>query len=326
MKVTPPCVDEDYSAQCNTVTVTVDASSQRVTVPPQVAAAGLVPGDELSLMVTPDGVYSYFEVQRGPTLWMLAFAFALVVVAVARLRGLMALVGLGVAGAVAGWFILPALLIGEPPVAVAVCGSVVIMFIVLYTTHGLSLRTSVALAGTLAGVGITAAIAWFSVGQARLSGVADEGGGLLLSVVSDLSLQDVLVASVVIAGLGALNDVTITQASAVWELRQAAPHLSRWTLWNSGMRIGRDHVASTIYTLAFAYMGAALTLLLAVQLYDRSLFSLISSEEIAEEVVRSLAGGIGVVLAMPITTLIAVLVVSGAQAPAPTHLHSEASA
>jgi uncharacterized membrane protein len=121
----------------------------------------------------------------------------------------------------------------------------------------------------------------------------------------------VLVASVVIAGLGALNDVTITQASAVWELRAAAPAMRRGELFRSAMRIGRDHVASTIYTLAFAYVGTALALLLAVQLYDRPLLDLLGTEEIAEEVVRSLTGGIGLVLAMPITTVLAALVVRG---------------
>ena len=116
---------------------------------------------------------------------------------------------------------------------------------------------------------------------------------------------------VIIAGLGVLNDVTITQASAVWELRAAAPALSRTTLFSSAMRIGRDHIASTIYTIVFAYAGTALTLLLAVSLYDRSWLGLMGTEEISEELVRAFASSIGLVLAVPATTAIAVLTVPG---------------
>jgi uncharacterized membrane protein len=186
-----------------------------------------------------------------------------------------------------------------------------IMYVVLYTTHGFSIRTSAALAGTLAGMAITAGIGWWSVHSAHLTGVVDEGGQILTTFAGSISLQDLLVAAVIIAGLGVLNDVTITQASSVWELRGAAPTLSRTRLFSSAMRIGRDHIASTIYTIVFAYAGTALTLLLAVSLYDRSWFDLIGTEEIAEELVRAFASSIGLVLAVPATTLIAVLTVPG---------------
>ena len=130
-----------------------------------------------------------------------------------------------------------------------------------------------------------------------------------------MSLQELLIAAVVIAGLGVLNDVTITQASSVWELRAAAPAISRSRLFSGAMRIGRDHIASTIYTIAFAYAGTALTLLLAVSLYDRSWFDLLGTEEIAEELVRSFASTIGLVLAVPVTTAIAVATVPGPRDP-----------
>ena len=287
-----------------------------VEVPPEVSEAGLSPGDSLELLRIPGAngqpaTFSYFSIERNTPLWVLGAVFAIAVVLVARLRGLMALIGLGVAAAVVGWFLLPAMLSGHPVVAVAVVAAVAIMYVVLYTTHGISLRTSVALGGTLAGIALTALVAWYAVGDTHLTGVVDEGGGVLIAQVPGLSLQRVLVASVVIAGLGALNDVTITQASAVWELRAAAPDMGRAELVRSAMRIGRDHVASTIYTLAFAYVGTSLALLLAVQLYDRPLLDLLGTEEIAEEVVRSLTGGIGLVLAMPITTALAALIVGG---------------
>jgi len=237
------------------------------------------------------------------------------VLVVARLRGLMALVGLGVAGVVLGGFAVPALLTGESAVPVALAAAAAIMYVVLYTTHGFSLRTSAALAGTLAGMGLTAVVGWWSVSSAHLTGVVDDGGRVLSTFAGTLSLQDLLIAAVVIAGLGVLNDVTITQASAVWELRAASPTMSRTRLFNSAMRIGRDHIASTIYTIVFAYAGTALTLLLAVSLYDRSWFELLGTEEIAEELVRAFASSIGLVLAVPATTVIAVAVVPGPRDP-----------
>jgi len=116
--------------------------------------------------------------------------------------------------------------------------------------------------------------------------------------------------TVIVAGLGVLNDVTITQASAVWELRSASQEMSRRQLFVSAMRIGRDHIASTIYTIVFAYAGTALPVLLLLYFYQRPVLELLSTEDIAEEIVRTLASAIGLVLAVPITTAIAVATVA----------------
>jgi uncharacterized membrane protein len=187
------------------------------------------------------------------------------------------------------------------------------MFVVLYLAHGLSLRTSAALGGTLLGISATALIGLYAVHGARLSGVADDSSGILSNQVQ-LDFQGLLMCAIIIASLGVLNDVTITQASAVWELRAAAPEMPRRKLFGSAMRIGRDHIASTIYTIVFAYTGAALSVLLLVELYDRPLLQLLNSEDIGEEVMRTLAGSMGLVLAVPLTTLIAVLTVAHAKA------------
>ena len=118
-------------------------------------------------------------------------------------------------------------------------------------------------------------------------------------------MSALLVCGMVLAGLGVLNDVTITQASAVWELHGANPTMGTWKLARVAMRIGRDHIASTVYTLAFAYAGSALPLIMVAALIDRSVWATILSGEIAEEVVRTLVSSIGLVLAIPATTLIA---------------------
>jgi len=320
--VAPACENLNVPAEgCGTLTVTVvdgadKGAETQVQVPPQVTAAGLVKGDRVELIRTPaaddqPAAFAYFNIVRGQSLWLLLGLFALVVVAVARLRGLMALVGLAVAAAVVGFFVVPGLLTGESAVPVAVVGAVAIMYVVLLTTHGFSIRTSAALAGTLGGIAITAALGAWAVGATHLTGITDEAGGVLTAYAGALDFQSLLVAAVVIAGLGVLNDVTITQASAVWELRGAAPEMSRAQIFASAMRIGRDHVASTIYTIVFAYVGTALLLLLVVSLYDRPLVDLAGTEEIATEIVRSLTSSIGLVLAMPLTTAIAALTVPG---------------
>ena len=184
-----PNEEPDTSQPCGQVRVTVDEGVDRgtevtVDVPPEVSGSGVAKGDHLVLLRAPgqDGqpaVLSYYEIERSTSLWLVGGLFVVVVLAVARLRGLMALIGLGVAGAVVGGFVIPALLAGQPAVPVALVASAVIMYVVLYTTHGFSLRTSAALAGTLTGMVLTAGIGWWSVSSAHLTGVVDEGGRIL---------------------------------------------------------------------------------------------------------------------------------------------------
>lgn len=288
-----------------------------VQIPHADAVSGLSSGDRVQLQRTAQGgqaSYSFFRTDRAHALWLLVGLFVLVVLAVARLRGLLAIVGLAVSGLVILGWILPALLSGHSPMLVALTGSAAIMYVVLYLAHGVSLRTSAALLGTLGGLLVTAGLGVLSVRFSNLSGVADEGSTLLSGFGTGLSFQALLTATIVIAGLGVLNDVTITQASAVWELRAAGPTYTRRQLWRSAMRIGSDHIASTIYTIVFAYAGTALVTLLVIQLYDRPLLDLLGTEQIAEEIVRSLVSAIGLVLAVPLTTAVAVLTVGSGSA------------
>lgn len=320
------CLTKGHGAEC-TVTATLKSgpekgSTQTVGIPDAVARSGLGKGDTIRLVRAPgtngaQGSYSFDDVVRLGALWILLAVFVLVVAVVARLRGVLAVVSLAFGGFVLLKFMLPALLSGSGGMAVALTGSAAIMFVVLYLAHGPSVRTSAALAGTLIGVGLTAGIGEIAIHGAHLSGFGDESAALLSAYTSDLSFQGLFTCALVVAGLGVLNDVTITQASAVWELREAGPSLERRTLFTSAMRIGRDHIASTIYTIVFAYAGSALAILLLLSLYDRPIFELLSTESISEEVVRTLASAIGLVLAVPITTAVAVLTVAGPSAAAP---------
>jgi uncharacterized membrane protein len=280
---------------------------------PDVMAAGIT--NRVVLVRSPQGTQASYTLQdldrKGPLLLLTAL-FVLAVLAVARLRGALALVGLVFAGLVMWKFMLPALLAGSEPVWVALTASSAIMVIVLYLAHGLSARTTTALLGTFAGLGLTAIIATWAVGSAHLTGASNDESALLSQQVFGLSARDLLLCGILLAGLGVLNDVTITQSSAVWEPHEAGPHLTRVQLFNTGMRIGRDHIASTIYTIVFAYAGAALSVLMLIVLYGQPLSFTITSNDIAEEVVRTLASAIGLVLAVPITTALAVLVVPAA--------------
>ncbi|MFI2564442.1 YibE/F family protein [Paenarthrobacter sp. NPDC018779] len=253
--------------------------------------------------------YVFVDFVRNVPIALLAVLYAVLVIAVARWRGFRALLGLVGAYAVLVSFILPGLVEGKPPLLLALVGSTVIMIGVLYFAHGFSARTSTALLGTIFGLGITALLAAWATDAANLAGVGNHDAATLINMSDKISISGIILCGLIISGLGVLNDVTITQSSAVWELYELAPNTSARKLFTSAMRIGRDHIASTVYTIAFAYAGAALPILIIVMLYDRPLAEALTSAELSEEVIRTLVGSIGLVLAIPVTTFIAVLVV-----------------
>jgi uncharacterized membrane protein len=260
--------------------------------------------------------YSIRDVDRQAPMLLLAGIFALVVVAVGRLRGLLALVGLVVSFAVLTVFILPAILGGSNPLLVAVIGGSAIMLATLYLTHGVNARTSVAVLGTLISLLLIGVLGSAFIDWARLTGVTDDQIGLVHSLYPGIEIRGLLLAGILIGSLGVLDDVTVTQTSAVWELRQAEPGASWLKLYRSGMRIGRDHIASVVNTLVLAYAGAALPLLLLFTIAQSSVGTVAFSELVAEEIVRTLVGSIGLVAAVPVTTLLAALLVTADRHPA----------
>ncbi|MDO5534642.1 MAG: YibE/F family protein [Propionibacteriaceae bacterium] len=291
------------------------------------AMSGLVPGDSVHVSDIGGETGSYWSLividRLMPLLWFTT-AFVVVVIAVAGWKGVRGLIGLVVAGAVFFMFMLPALATGRPPVAVALVGGAAIMFAVLYLAHGISMRTTSAFVGTLVSLLATAGLGALGVWSARLSGLSTDETIALAGQSEGMSFTALLTCSLIIAGLGVLNDTTITQSSAVWELRAAGPHLTRWQLFSSGMRIGRDHIASTIYTIVFAYAGAALSTLVLLALYTQPLGLLLSTEMFAEEIVRTLGSGIGLVLSVPLTTAVAALTVAGASSARAELAHDDA--
>ena len=296
---------------CARVTATTEDDQAEFMLDPGRYAAGIEVGDDVRMVrIQPAGQsasYEFLDFQRGLPLTMLAIAFCVLVVLVARLRGLFAIVGIGVAMLALTKFMLPAMLAGESPLPVAVVGSTAIMIAVLYLAHGVSIRTTSALFGTFAGIGLTALVGLVSTDWSNLSGIGTEDDQTLVATVPALDLSGVVAATMVIAGLGVLNDVTVTQASAVWELRALRPAADRLAVFASAMRIGRDHIASSVYTLVFAYAGSAMTVLLLLTASQRGLAEIATTEEVGQEIVRTLVGAIGLVLAVPITTALAVI-------------------
>ncbi|MEU7291809.1 YibE/F family protein [Streptomyces exfoliatus] len=254
--------------------------------------------------------YSVTDVNRKIPLAVLAGIFALVVVLVGRMRGVMALIALVASFLVLTFFILPAILQGSNPLVVAIVGSSAIMLIALYMCHGLSARTSVAVLGTLISLLLIGLLGSVFIGWASLSGNTDDNTGLIHGLYPSIDMSGLLLAGIIIGSLGVLDDVTVTQTSAVWELHQADPGMGPRALYRAAIRIGRDHIASVVNTLVLAYAGAALPLLLLFSIAQSSMGTVANSELVAEEIVRTLVGSIGLVASVPVTTALAALVVS----------------
>ncbi|MFJ4810978.1 YibE/F family protein [Streptomyces longwoodensis] len=260
--------------------------------------------------------YSVTDVDRGFPMALLAGIFAVAVVVVGRLRGVMALVALAISFLILNFFILPAILQGSNPLVVAVVGASAIMLIALYLCHGLSARTSVAVLGTLISLLLIGVLGSLFIDWAALTGNTDDNTGLIHGLYPSIDMSGLLLAGVIIGSLGVLDDVTVTQTSAVWELHEANPAMGWRGLYRAGIRIGRDHIASVVNTLVLAYAGAALPLLLLFSIAQSSVGTVANSELVAEEIVRTLVGSIGLVASVPVTTALAALVVS-ADRPAP---------
>jgi uncharacterized membrane protein len=209
-------------------------------------------------------------------------------------------------------FLLPALRDGASAVPVALVASAAILYVVIYLAHGVSLRTSAALLGTLISMLLAALLSWAAIGFTHLTGLSEEQNNDVAAYMGDVSITGLLLAGFIIGSLGVLNDVTVTQASTVFELaaisqRDQSLERSRRTIFLGAMRVGRDHIASTVYTLVLAYAGSSLPLLLLFSVSNRSLTDVLTSEGVAIEIARSAVGGIALALSVPLTTAIATL-------------------
>jgi len=281
----------------------------------------LAVGDQIRItrQVDPTGTttYSFYDYERAWPLIGLAVVFAAVVVAVARWRGFRALIGIVVAFVVLVVFMLPALRDGAAAIPVALVASSVILYAVIYLAHGVSLRTSAALLGTLASLLLAALLSWAAIELTHLTGLSEEENNAVATYLGNVSIAGLLLAGFIVGSLGVLNDVTVTQASTAFELAGMAG-ASRRAVFVGAMRVGRDHIASTVYTLVLAYAGSALPLLLLFSVANRSLGDVLTSESVAIEVARSAVGGVALALSVPLTTAIAAVLATPTGPAAPT--------
>jgi uncharacterized membrane protein len=311
--------------RCGSATVRItdgpgNGTTSTVDLPQGPDAARLRPGDDVVLLYFPDAApgaraYAVTDHQRAdPMIWMLGLA-ALAILAFGRWRGLSSLVGLAVSFGVLLLFVIPAILQGSSPLLVAVIGASAIMFAALYLTHGVNVHTSVAIAGTLASLVLTGLLGAGFTAAMHLTGIANDDDSFLAATQGAIDMRGLLLAGIIIGALGVLDDVTVTQAATVAEMAEGGP-TSRLRLYRAASRIGRAHVASAVNTIVLAYAGTSLPLLLLVATGTQPVSQLLTSEFLAQEILRSAVGTIGLVASVPITTALAVLVADLRTVPA----------
>ncbi|HWH00831.1 MAG TPA: YibE/F family protein [Pilimelia sp.] len=302
--------------RCGTVTVRLAEGPERgaqveTDLPSGPGAPTVRAGERVVLLHLPDALgdrpYQIVDHQRAAPLAAVVLAFALAVVAFGRWRGVRALAGLGITFSVLLLFVVPAILDGRPPLLVAVVGSGAIMLSVLFLTHGFRVTTAMAVLGTLASLTLTGLLSAAATWLTRLTGVASEEAAFVTMFHQDVNMQGLLLAGILIGSLGVLDDVCVTQAAAVTELGAANPGLGVRRIYRAATRIGRAHIASVINTIILAYAGASLPVLILLTTGGQPLGELLASQFLAEEIVRSAVGTIGLISAVPITTALAAL-------------------
>lgn len=268
-------------------------------------------GDKISVshIRNIDGSEQFFVADfiRINSLYFLGIAFLVAVIAVGGFRGLTSFIGLIISFLVLLKYIVPKIAAGEDPVFISVTGAFMILVATLYLAHGFSRRTSAAVLGTFLSLILTAVLASVFVSLSKLSGFASEEASFLSMFPGmQVNLKGILLGGIIIGSLGVLDDITISQSALIFELKSANKDLNFKELWVRGLRVGREHIASLVNTLALAYAGASLPLLLLFTLNGgEPLNVLLNREMIATEIVRTLVGSLGLIAAVPITTAIA---------------------
>lgn len=267
----------------------------------------------------PDGELFYItDFVRWPALLGLTLLFAVAAVVVGRWVGFRALISMGLSVLALAGFIIPGIVSGSDPLMVCIIGSLLLMTASLYLVYGWTWKTHVALAGLTISLVVTGLLAVLFARWGHLAGFGSEEASYLVHLGQmQVDLRGVLLGGIVVGAVGVLDDVAVNQASATFELKRANPRLEWAELFRHSMVIGRDHIASMTNTLLLAYAGAALPLFLLMASLDIPLAQTLNREFLAEEVVRTLVGSLGLILAVPVTSLLAGLVTRRHELPAP---------
>lgn len=254
-----------------------------------------------------DQAYYYVtDKYRLPMIGLLLILFAAVAIFFTGWKGVASLIGLGFNILVITGFIIPNIIDGKNPLLIALIGGLFIAFVSLYFAHGFNKRTSIALGSTLITLVIAIGLSLLFVKLAKLSGTGTEEAYFLqFGDYSNVSLQGLLLGGILIGALGVLDDVTTAQTAAIHELKRANPKYGFRELYHSGITIGKEHITSLINTLALAYAGSAMPVLLLFTLSQQPLWVILNSELVSEELIRTLVGSLSLILAVPITTALA---------------------
>jgi len=271
--------------------------------------------------------FSVFEPDRVPVLAFFAILFVALVLIFGGIQGLRGLISLAGSFLVILFVLLPGILHGYSPLLVSIGVSSLIIILGSYITHGFNKTTTTAVIGMIVTVIVTGIMAYIAVHQSRLTGAtSDEAVYLNLNTRGTIDLVGLLMGGIMIGLLGILYDVSIGQSIAVEELHKVAPHIPRWKIYKRAIRIGREHIGALVNTLAIAYVGASLPLMLLFYSSSDSSFAMIINREVfATEILRILIGSIGLVLAVPITTLLAttMLIKKNSANLSPETIHTE---
>ena len=267
-------------------------------------------GDRVYLERTagPRGERFYISdfIRTVPLFWI-AVVFVGLVALVGRGRGLRAVAGTLFSLVVIFAFILPQIMAGRDPVGVSIAGAVVLLAVSTYLVYGWNFKAHAAVTGMILSLALTGVLAWAFVKAARLTGMSEEAGFLVFELGQTINLQGLVLGGIIIGSLGVLDDICVGQAAAVFELANVNRELSWYRLFRSSLNIGRDHIAAMVNTLLLAYVGASMPLMLAFMLYPEPIWRRVNREPVAEEIVRTLVGSVGLILAVPLTGLIASL-------------------
>ena len=258
---------------------------------------------------TSDGT-EYYSVQEPYRLPVLAWLLGLFVVAVLFFggkQGFLALIALFISFGVVFKIVFPHILNGGNVVVIATVGALLSLFVVMFVTHGFSRLTISAFLGCITSVLVTVLLAKYVVEISKLSGFASEESVYLnMATKGSLDFVALLVGGIIIGVIGVVDDVAITQASVVNELRSADEGMPASVLYRKALKVGKDHMGAVINTLILAYTGASLPLVLLFYVSDSPTLELINREAIATEIIRAIVGSIGLLLVVPLTTLIAI--------------------
>lgn len=275
-----------------------------------VASQKVKKGDVLVLSesnINGQRVTNIYDTYRMDNVLMILLLFFALVVIIAGKKGLGSLFGMAISLVVIFTFIVPQIINGRDPIIVSILGSIVIMFATLYSTNGFSKKTTLSLASISLSLVITGLLSAFFVSLTNLTGLGSEETYSLLQLENTfINTKGLLLGGIIIATLGVLDDAVATQVSSMFQLIKANPKLKFFEILERGFDIGKDHIAAIVNTLVLAYAGASLSLFLLFILNPQDLpyWVIINSETVSEEIVRTLAGTIGIVLAVPIATLL----------------------